>query len=95
MNLKRTDEKSLKAVQLHTDGITMEEIGKQLGVCRRTILRWLADPALQAEISSRKRIRDEQFARTVHRKFRAIRAQMVREHKERMAKRRHSFLYYF
>jgi hypothetical protein len=62
----------------------MEEIGKQLGVCRRTILRWLADPALQPEIARRKRIREERFARNVRRNFSAIRAQMERERKERI-----------
>jgi len=94
MNLKCTAEKRLIAVQLHGDGITMEEIGKQLDVCRRTILRWLADPALQAEIARRKRIHEERFARNVYRNFIAIRAQMERERNERRAKLRLSLPYW-
>ena len=59
MNVKRTDDMTREAICLAGDGMPMEEIGERLGVCRKTVGRWLADPMFRAEIAKQRRVREQ------------------------------------
>ena len=80
--MKRTDEKLKEAVRLSIEGVVMQEIGRRLGVSRRTVLRWLADPALKALIVNWSRLFKERKARDWRRRQNAedqVRRQVWRQ----------------
>ena len=70
--MKRTEEKHAEAVSLCIEQVTMEEIGSRLGVSRRTVLRWLADPELKALIAKQGRLLQERKQRDWRRMQNAV-----------------------